>query len=210
VFAIDGSQAVGNIMVGDDAFFRSAYYAFDGHDWLLGSPSIGILVRNDWLLRVAGGVPQAAPTPRPFSSIRQADGGDIPRAFDEFSPRFALNFVLQQEWLAVGVENATRHTKKLASLFRDEMHKRSIRTIGISRESSAVVITDMPQLEAMYHAPELKRLDCRMVTAVLDDGQQASGIRLCFHHYHSDEDVRDLAEVIGKINAEADRGIPAA
>jgi selenocysteine lyase/cysteine desulfurase len=210
VFAIDGSQAIGNIMVGDDAFFRSAYYAFDGHDWLLGTPSIGILVRNDWLLRVAGGVPQAAPTPRPFSSIRQSDGSEMPGSFDGFSSSFALNYVVQQEWLAVGVENATKHTKKLASLFRDEMHKRSIRTIGISAVSSAVVIADVPQIEAMYHAPELKRLDCRMVTAVLDNGQQASGIRFCFHHYHSDEDVRDLAEVIGKINAEADRGLPAA
>jgi selenocysteine lyase/cysteine desulfurase len=208
VFAIDGSQAVGNIMVGDDAFFRSAYYAFDGHGWLLGSPSIGILVRNDWLLRVAGGVPQAVPTPRPFSSIRQADGHDMPSALEGFSPSIALNYVLKQEWLAVGVENATGHTKKLANLFRDEMHKRSIRTIGISRESSAVVITDMPQLEAMYHALELKRWDCRIVTAALDNGQQASGIRFCFHHYHSDEDVLKLAELIGNINLEADRGIP--
>ena len=66
------------------------------------------------------------------------------------------------------------------------------------------------QIEAMYLAPELKRLDCRMVTAVQDNGQPASGIRFCFHHYHSDEDVRNLAEVIGKINAEADRGKPAA
>jgi selenocysteine lyase/cysteine desulfurase len=48
-----------------------------------------------------------------------------------------------------------------------------------------------------------------MVTAVQDNGQQASGIRFCFHHYHSDEDVRNLAEVIGKLNAETDRGIPA-
>ena len=210
VFAIDGSQAVGNIMVGDDAFFRSAYYAFDGHDWLLGTPSIGILVRNDWLLRVAGGVPQAAPIPRPFSSIRQSDGSEMPGAFDEFSSSFALNYVVQQEWLAVGVENATKHTKKLASLFRDEMHKRSIRTIGISAVSSAVVIADVPQIEAMYHAPELKRLDCRMVTAVLDNGQRALGIRFCFHHYHSDEDVLNLAEAIGKINAGADGGMPAA
>jgi selenocysteine lyase/cysteine desulfurase len=206
VFAIDGSQAVGNIMVGDDAFFRSAYYAFDGHGWLLGSPSIGILVRNDWLLRVAGGVPHAAPTPRPFSSISQANGHDIPAGFDGFSPSFALNYVLQQEWLAVGVENATTHTKKLAGLFRDEMHKRSIRTIGISRESSAVAITDIPQLEAMYRTLA-KRLDCRIVTAALDNGKQASGIRFCFHHYHSDEDVRDLAELIGNIYVEADRDI---
>jgi selenocysteine lyase/cysteine desulfurase len=210
VFAIDGSQAVGNIMVGDDAYFRSAYYAFDGHDWLLGTPPIGILVRNDWMLRVAGGVPQAAPTPRPFSSIRQSDGCDMPGSFDGFSSSFALNYVVQQEWLAVGVENATKHTKKLADIFRDEMHKRSIHTIGISGVSSAVVIADVPQIAAMYHAPELKRLDCRMVTTVLGNGQQASGIRFCFHHYHSDEDVRNLAEIIGKLNAEADRGIPAA
>jgi selenocysteine lyase/cysteine desulfurase len=88
------------------------------------------------------------------------------------------------------------------------MHKRGIRTIGISRESSALVITDIPQLEAMYHALELKRLDCRIVTAALDNGQRASGIRFCFHHYHSDEDVRDLAELIGSINGEANRSIP--
>ncbi len=210
VFAIDGSQAVGNIMVGDDAFSRSTYYAFDGHDWLLGSPSIGILVRNDWLRRVAGGVPQGTPSPGPFSGIRQEGGDDVPRVFDEFAPWFALNYVLQQEWLAVGVANATKHSKKLADLFRDEMHKRSIRTIGVSAVSSVVVIADVPQIAAMYHAPELKRLDCRMVTATLDNGQQASGIRFCFHHYHSDEDVRNLAEIIGKLNVEADRGIPAA
>jgi selenocysteine lyase/cysteine desulfurase len=86
------------------------------------------------------------------------------------------------------------------------MHKRSIRTIGISRESSAVVITDIPQLDAMYNAL-VKRLDCRIVTAALDNGQQASGIRFCFHHYHSDEDVLDLAELIGNIHAEADRSV---
>jgi selenocysteine lyase/cysteine desulfurase len=208
VFAIDGSQAVGNIMVKDDAYFRSAYYAFDGDAWLLGSPSIGILVRNDWLLRVAGGVPQAAATPRPMSSLRQADGHDMPPALDGFAPSFALNYVLKEEWLAVGVENATQHTKKLANLFRDEMHKRSIRTIGISREGSAVAIADIPQLEAMYRALALKRLDCRMVSAALDNGQQASGIRFCFHHYHSDEDILDLAEMVGNINLEADRGMP--
>src|ERR1035441_10842774 len=110
----------------------------------------------------------------------------MPSALEGFSPSIALNYVLKQEWLAVGVENATGHTKKLANLFRDEMHKRSIRTIGISRESSAVVITDMPQLEAMYHALELKRWDCRIVTAALDNGQQASGIRFCFQHQHCD------------------------
>jgi selenocysteine lyase/cysteine desulfurase len=208
LFAIDGSQAVGNIVVSHDAFFRSAYYAFHGHGWLLGSPSVGILVRNDWLLRVAGRVPQAAPISRPFSSMRQAGGQDMPPAFDGLSPSFALNYVLKQEWLAVGIDNATRHTKKLASLFRDEMHKRDIRTIGISRESSALVITDIPQLAAMYNALESKQLDCRIVTANLDNGQRASGIRFCFHHYQSDEDVLDLAEFIGSINVDALPGIP--
>jgi selenocysteine lyase/cysteine desulfurase len=210
LFAIDGSQAVGNIMVGDDAFSRSAYYAFHGHGWLLGSPSIGILVRNDWLLRVAGGVPQAVSVPRPFASLRQAGGSDMPPALDGFSPSFALNYVVQQEWLVVGVENATRHSKILAGLFRDEMHRRGVRTIGMSRDSSIVVIADVPQPEAMYHELELKRLDCRMVEATLQSGQRTWGIRFCFHHYHSDEDVRDLAELIGDLNAEAvgaqDRG----
>ena len=209
LFAFDGSEAVGNVTVGDDAFSRSAYYAFHGHGWLLGSPSIGILVRNDWLLRVAGGVSQAVAVPRSFSSLRQAVSSDVPPAFEGSSPSFALNYVLMQEWLPVGVENATLQTNKLANLFRDEMQRRGIRTLGISRESSAVVITDIPQPEAMQHALQLKRLDCRIVTANLEGGQAASGIRFSFHHYHSDDDVRDLAELVGNINAEAIRSRPA-
>src|SRR5207249_10677164 len=72
LFVVDGSQAVGNIMVSDDALVRSAYYAFQGHGWLLGTQSSGILVRNAWLLRVIAGIRQAAPTGRPFASFRQA------------------------------------------------------------------------------------------------------------------------------------------
>ena len=127
----------------------------------------------------------------------------MPPVLDGYSPFFALNYVVQQEWLVVGMESATRHSKILAGLFRDEMHRRGIRTIGISRDGSIVVIADMPQPQAMYHALELKRLDCRIVDATLQNGQRTSGIRFCFHHYHSDEDVRDLAEFIGNINAEA-------
>jgi selenocysteine lyase/cysteine desulfurase len=208
LFVIDGSQAVGNIMVSDDAFVRSTYYAFDGHGWLLGTSSSGILVRNGWLLRVAAGIRQAAPTARPFSSFHQVDSQDIPVAYDRFSSWFALNYVLKHEWLAVGVEKATKHTKRLACLFRDEMHKRDVRTIGISAASSAVVITDIPQTEALYRALELKRLECRIVSAGVANGEPALGIRFCFHHYHSDEDVRNLAELIGNFKAEADSSRP--
>lgn len=204
LFVIDGSQAIGNIMVGDDAFGRSAYYAFHGHGWLLGTPSVGILVRNPLLLRVMAGIGQAASKSDPFSSFRQVDLEEMPPGYDEYSSRFALNYVLKHEWLAVGIENATTHTKKLASLFRDEMHKRDIRTVGISAASPAVVITDIPQIEGLYHALQLKRLDCRIVTADLGNGAVASGIRFCFHHYHGDDDVRDLAELIGNLKAEAD------
>jgi selenocysteine lyase/cysteine desulfurase len=179
LFVIDGSQAVGNIMVSDDAFVRSAYYAFDGHGWLLGTSSSGILVRNGWLLRVAAGIRQAALTARPFSSFHQVDSQDIPVAYDRFSSWFALNYVLKHEWLAVGVEKATKHTKGLACLFRDEMHKRDVRTIGISAASSAVVITDIPQTEALYRALELKRLECRIVSAGVANGEPALGIRFC-------------------------------
>jgi selenocysteine lyase/cysteine desulfurase len=205
LFVIDGSQAVGNILVNDEAFVRSAYYAFHGQGWLLGSPSIGILIRNGWLLRAMAEIRQAALTMRPCSSFHQADSHDISPTFEGSLPSFALNFVLKHEWLAVGIENATKHTSKLASLFRDEMRKRGIRIIGISGQSSAVVITDIPQVEALHHALQSKRLDCRIVTADLDDGERASGIRFCFHHYHSDEDVLDLAELIGNINADINR-----
>ena len=171
----------------------------------MGSPSLGVLIRNSWLLRIAAGLRQAAPTTRPFSSIRQADGQNLIPRPEALSSAFALNYVLKQEWLAVGVENAVAHTQKLAGLFRDEMQRRGIHTLGLSRESSVVVITGIPQLDAVYHALELKRLDSRKVAALLDNGQEISGIRFCFHHFHGDDDVRDLAELIGNTNAEADR-----
>ncbi len=208
LFVIDGSQAIGNIIVNDDTMVRSAYYAFLGHGWLLGSPSVGVLIRNSWLLRVAGDIRQAAHSRRPFSSFRQTDAQDMSPAYDSFLPWFALNYVLKHEWLSVGVESATKHTKKLAGLFRDEMHKLDLRTVGISADTSVVVVSDVPQIEALYRTLEARRLDCRLVTADLDSGKRTSGIRFCFHHYHSDEDVRDLAELIGNICVEAYRHAP--
>ncbi len=204
LFVIDGSQAVGNIMVSDNAFARSAYYAFDGHAWLLGTPSSGILIRNAWLLRAAAGIREVALPDRPFSSFRQVDSHELPAEYDRFSSWFALNYVLKHDWLATGIENAIKHTNKLAGLFRDEMHKRDIGTLGISAATSSVVITDIPQTEALYHVLERKRLDCRKVRGNSGDDGRTSGIRFCFHHYHSDDDVRNLAELIGDFKAEAE------
>jgi selenocysteine lyase/cysteine desulfurase len=203
LFVVDGSHAVGNIMVNDEVLGRSAYYAFHGHGWLLGTPSSGILVRNGWLLRVVAGIETGDPADT-FASPRQVNLQDMPAAYDDVSSWFALNYVLKHEWLAVGIENATKHTKKLACLFCDEMHKRDVHTIGISAASSAIVISDIPQMKELYHSLELRRLDCRMVTADLGNGERMSGIRFCFHHYHSDDDVRDLAELIGDFKAKAD------
>ena len=66
-----------------------------------------------------------------------------------------------------------------------------------------VVIADVPAVHTLFRALEAKSVRCRMVGADLDSGKQALGIRFCFHHYHDDEDVRDLAEYIGKITANA-------
>jgi hypothetical protein len=32
--------------------------------------------------------------------------------------------------------------------------------------------------------------------------------RFCFHHFHSDDDVQSLAELIGNLQADARRGTP--
>ena len=168
LFVIDGSEAIGNVMVNDDSFARSAFYAFHGHGWLLGSPSVGILIRNGWLLRVTAGMQQETPATRPFSSVRLALSDPMPPSYDTFFPWFAFNHVLKNEWLAVGVEKAVNHSNKLAALFRDEMHKRDIRTIGLSRQSSAVVITNVPQMEAL--------LPCTTIEAIgLQDRSRGPG-----------------------------------
>jgi selenocysteine lyase/cysteine desulfurase len=121
-----------------------------------------------------------------------------------FAPWFALNYVLKKEWLPIGADNASKHTTKLASLFRDEMRKREIRTIGISGRSSAVVITaDVLQIEALHQTLQSKRLLCSLVSAQLGSGRPAKGIRFCFHHYHSDDDVRDLAELVANASTAA-------
>lgn len=205
VFVIDGSQAVGNIAVDNDVLVRSEYYAFYGDGWLLGSPSVGILARNGWLLSVGGGeVQQRNPTARPFSRSGSMQKGDKAPTYEGFAPWFALNYVLKKEWLAIGADNASKHTTKLASLFRDEMRKREIRTIGISGGSSAVVITaDVLQIEALHQTLQSKRLLCSLVSAQLGSGRPAKGIRFCFHHYHSDDDVRDLAELVANASTEA-------
>ncbi|MBV9301625.1 MAG: aminotransferase class V-fold PLP-dependent enzyme [Acidobacteriaceae bacterium] len=198
LFVIDGSQAVGNILVEDDIFVRSAYYVFDGDGWLLGRPSVGVLVRNAWLLRITGEVEQPTSAMLPVCSLHHEDLQDTPPTYRDFFPWFALNYVLKHEWLPVGAEKATKHTNNLATLFRDEVHKRDVRTIGIWGESSVVVISGIPQTEAVYHALESKHVECRLVSADVDKAK-VQGIRFCFHHYHSDDDVRDLAELIGDL-----------
>jgi selenocysteine lyase/cysteine desulfurase len=214
VFVIDGSQAVGNIVVDADVLVRSGYYVFHGHGWLLGSPSVGIIVRNGWLLSVGAELQQRNPVARPFSRLDSGETMDISATYESFVPWFTLNYVLLHEWLAIGADNTSKHTMKLAGLFRDEMRKREIRTVGISGASSAVVITDLPQIEAVHQALESKRLQCSLVGAQLDSDRRATGIRFCFHHYHSDDDVRDLAELIADVGREAEpqtlAGVPSA
>lgn len=63
-------------------------------------------------------------------------------------------------------------------------------------------------MEVLYRELELKRLECRIVTAEVGNGEPKSGIRFCFHHYHSDDDVRDLAEFIGDFRAKGDGATP--
>jgi selenocysteine lyase/cysteine desulfurase len=204
LFVIDGSQAMGNIVVSDDILLRSAYYAFNGHNWLLGTLSVGVLVRNSWLLRVTAQMTEAAPLKRPFSTFRPTGVQDMPVTYDGFFPWFALNFLLKHEWLVVGAATSAGQTKHLAELFRTEMRKRDFRVIGNAGESSIVVIANVPRIDPLYHALETKRVRCRIVSADLDSGKRTFGIRFCFHHYHDDEDVRDLAEFIGKIAVDVD------
>ena len=204
LFVVDGSQAMGNVVVSDDILLRTAYYAFNAHNWLLGTPSLGILVRNGWLLRVTANMPDAAPLKRPFSAFGQTGAQELPATYESFFPWFALNFLLKREWLVVGADAAAKHSIRLAGLFRSEMQKRDFRIVGTFSEGSTVVIANVPHTHELYRALDAKRVRCRMVSADLESGKRAFGIRFCFHHYHDDEDVRDLAEFIGKIAVNAD------
>jgi hypothetical protein len=98
LFVVDGSYAVGNVMVGDEVLGRSAYYAFHGHGWLLGTQSCGILVRNGWLLRVVADIPQVNPLTTGISSgLDNMGTQDVPGAYDDVSSWFTLNYVLKHE-----------------------------------------------------------------------------------------------------------------
>jgi len=69
---IDGAQAVGNIKISNDLLKHASFYAFCCHKWMLGEPTLGVLISNYELLEKSrSDVIKKLVKSRPYSYINQ-------------------------------------------------------------------------------------------------------------------------------------------
>src|SRR5439155_7710896 len=106
---------IGNIDVAPEIFEATAFYAFSGHKWLLGEPTLGILYAN--ATKLAEAYDRLNPRlvkSRPFSYWHQNDGQDETIDMD---PYITLNAMLG-DLNRVGAAAIERHNTDLAITFR--------------------------------------------------------------------------------------------
>jgi selenocysteine lyase/cysteine desulfurase len=205
VFIIDGSQAIGNIAVGDDVFTRVPYYVFTSHSCLLAPPSLGVMIRNEWLLAQAHKI-TAAPKFQNAFAVYRSNGEEVHvPSFEKFEPYFGLNYVLKHEWLALGMDKITTHNAALAALFRRELAQQEVRIIGGSNSGAIALVTADEHIPTLHACFEERNLRAKMVSWPTGEGLDLQGLRFCFHNYHNDEDVRRLADTIGQLVTQVNR-----
>jgi len=205
VFIIDGSQAVGNIAVGDDVLTRVPYYVFTSHSCLLAPPSLGVLIRNEWLLAQAHKI-TAAPKFRNGFAVYRSNGDEVHvPSFEKFEPCFGLNYVLKHEWLALGMDKIMAHNAALAALFRRELAQHEVRIIGGPNPGAIALVTADEHIATLHTPFEERNIRAKMVNWPTAEGKELQGFRFCFHHYHNDEDVRRLADTIGQLVTHVNR-----
>lgn len=195
VIVIDGAQAVGNIHPEAEVLRYVSFYAFSGHKWLLGEPTLGALYANDRILEAdSSDLSKTLVRARPFSYWRQEDAGD--RETVNLDPYVTLNAMLG-DLLPVGAAGVERHNTLLAKTFRQWMQRLALADIPRLPQRGGIV----PVL--VNDASAIARRLFQETGYALEAVRKNSALRVCFHYNISENDVHDLTYHLARILATA-------
>ncbi len=190
---VDGAQAVGNVQTNPQLMESCEFYAFSGHKWLLGRPTLGILVHNAKQGESCWGDihPKLLEGLRPFAHLGY-DHDDYTRESIPLEPLVSLNAMLV-ELSAIGTQKIEQHNQELANLFLS--HVARVRGMAPLRRSSngiaVVVTTNATRLREELFA-----------SGVSCQSFEDRYLRFCFHYFHREGDVYRLLHLLSHASQE--------
>lgn len=195
IIVCDGAQAFGQIEISSEDMMATDYYATCCHKWVLGRESLGILVarRETTKVRESG---RALAVASDFEELDRPNNEAVSGTID-MRP-YISSAVSLYEIDNIGIASIQQHNRELVQIFID----------AVARTRTGIVLLRTGELSgmAMYvprgvSAEEVnQQLDAeyrgtiRRVGYNRDTAPVRSGIRFCFHFYHSESDVLMLVD----------------
>jgi len=191
IVIVDGAQAVGNVVVPDALLARVHFYAFSGHKWLLGDPTLGCLYANHSIIGVTPvDMSAALVAGRPYSFWKQPAslGGQT----IDIDPYITLNTMLR-DLIVATAPAIDKHNTALAKQFR-----RWIIELGVAqlpRITQRGGIVPVIVRDAATVAERLYERTGFSAQPIRDD----AALRFCFHYNVGEWAVHRLAYELGRI-----------
>lgn len=185
---VDGAQAVGNIDVSGGMLDDVNYYAFCGHKWLLGSPTLGMLFTNSKDPRN----PSLA-LERGYSEFGAVGAREGQGSINLF-PHLSLNTMLA-EFRDTGSRNIEKHNAALAELFDKNLDHTGMMADSVYMNRGGIVTIKTQNREAM----EKLVLHLQKNSIASTPYPDKNAVRFCFHYYHNENDVYALLEKLSEI-----------
>lgn len=224
VVVLDGSQAIGNVVVTEEVLAEVDFYIASGHKWLCGMTTSGFVWQrepNRW--KVADPGQSLAHDLQLGGAGNAAAWSSLIRSIDD----------MVQEHPKTRLRSIAHDNRALGGLFRAELkaagadvdfitpyrHSQppsGLVTVGLPRNGEAIVealardgydITVLGYEQVRWRSKVSNRflLECDptfpAITAAEDDtathrNDARTEVRLCFHHWHTEDDVRMLVQTI--------------
>lgn len=190
---IDGAQSVGNIPLPQDLWEKCDFYAFCGHKWLLGIPTLGILFtrRNprslkEWKTAVLhAGLSQARNPNEEYDSTASIESRISLEA--SLGPMKAVGLIKIAEW-----------NSSLAQLFRELLPLAEAGIYPVRTDSGGIVAVRGTAHKVKKIANYLSHSYGSLTTfdSPIVPAEDEAAIRFCFHCFHSRDDIFRLVERI--------------
>ncbi len=186
VIAIDGAQALGNIVVDESILSTCTFYAGCGHKWLLGEPSLGILytnpARHERLTTLQN--------TRGLSHYEPVAGEDKLGTIN-LAGHISLHASLI-DLTSVGIAHIASHNTQLAIRFIENIRRLALPFHPLPHKGGGIVTVTSPDDNLV---PRVASRLARRGKSITPYAAPAA-LRFSFHYYHGEEDVAELIEAL--------------
>lgn len=186
---LDAAQAFGQIAIAPDVLDAFNYVATSGHKWLLSEETIGILRSNE-------NPTACAPVTyfeQPSGSLSKYDSDSKESlATIVTHPRLSLAASLS-DLLQTGIVKVAAHNLQMRTLFMDLLSSPRYRVVE-NAAPSGICLIETPLARKLYQVLSDQGIIVGLVREAGPDS--ALALRICFHYYHSEADVRALVHAL--------------